>query len=89
MIIKYKLVNGEVPKNITNGGYFENEGFLYGKGFETFQEVIDEETFRKEVLLMHEKNPFKKDLDNELIEMTLEEVNEIINEWIKTTEENK
>ena len=84
MIIKYKLVNGMIPTNIVDGGYFFDGEYLYGKGIEIQQDIITKEELLSQILAQHSKTPYKKIEPNsiESINMSVEEVTAMVNAWV-------
>jgi len=82
MIIKYKLLNGEIPKNILDGGYFVKDDYLFGIGFDSNQQIITKEELLQEVLQQHQSNPYTKEQSEE--PLTEQQVIDIVNNWCET-----
>lgn len=79
MIVKYKLVNGRIPSNIVDGGYFVQGDYLIGKAIPMEQEIITKEELLALVLAKHEIQPMKNIQEDR--DLTKEEVTAIVNNW--------
>lgn len=79
MIVKYKLVDGKIPTNIVDGGYFVEGDYLIGKGIDLKQQVLTKEELTQQVLLQHQTTPYKN-MDSQ-VELTEQEVIDIVSAW--------
>lgn len=79
MIIKYKLINGQIPNNILDGGYFVQGDYLIGKGIDLKHEVLSKEQLILQVLEQHKVLPYIHP-SSELI-LTEQQVIDMVSAW--------
>lgn len=79
MIVKYKLIDGKIPTNIVDGGYFVVGDYLIGKGVDLEQQVLTQEELTQQVLLQHQTTPYIN-MDSR-VELTEQEVTNIVLAW--------